>query len=238
MSRGIEKISSPGPQRWIQDSWIHPAPLPQMTSHSGIRWWLGARLKRHETWFFTSPRVHMGGAKSNISTYFFIFFHIFDIFLHISDIFLHICDIFLHISSYFRHIPSYCRRIPSYFPHMTSYFRIISLYFRRIPSYFSHTPYFPRISCKQNNKIKERKKKKKKCYFITYYIFHNHIPSYFSHNIPSYFRHISSWGHIIDFQLETQSFPKSLKSRGWRRKFWCWYRGTRIGKFLVYFPSL
>ena len=45
-----------------------------------------------------------GSAKSNISTYFFIFLHIFHIFLHIFYIFLHIFHIFLHIFPIFLHI--------------------------------------------------------------------------------------------------------------------------------------
>ena len=90
-----------------------------------------------------------GDAKSNISTYSFMFLHIFDISLHISFTFLHIFHLFLHIFDIFLHtlriflhifytflarkkkqghfshiIPSYFSHIPSYFQHIFSWGRI------------------------------------------------------------------------------------------------------------------
>ena len=63
---------------------------------------------------FPNSRTYMGGAKSNISTYFFKFIH--DIFLHIFDIiFLHIFQIFLHVFHIFLPIPSWVQVIAGNF---------------------------------------------------------------------------------------------------------------------------
>ena len=109
----------------------------------------------------------MGCAKSNISTYFFIFFHIFNIrvlvFLHIFDIFLHIFNLFLHIFGLFLHIfnlSSYIRLIPSYF-------RLIPSNFSTYSSYFLILLHFSHIFLASKNK-----KKKKERLFSTYLFFH------------------------------------------------------------------
>ena len=97
--------------------------------------------------FFKSQRLYEGGArnvpksqdpyryrsaKSNILTYFFIFFMYSFIFSTYSFIILHIFHIlFLHI--YFRYIPSYFRLLSSYFSHIPSYFLLI-YYIKELPN--------------------------------------------------------------------------------------------------------
>ena len=65
--------------------------------------WTSSSQKVWKHWVFKSQSLYES-ARSNISTCFFIFLHIFDILLHIFHICLHIFHIFLHIFDIFLHI--------------------------------------------------------------------------------------------------------------------------------------